>query len=158
MKPKLILLCVLIPLIAGLALPGCKSPPETAEASAQKFTRQLRDAVSGNVADSGRKDQMLALVDQMETTQQTYNQDVAAFVASFRQLNTSYDTPRATFDELFKAFDAQRVAARDRFLDVHFQLTTLATAGEWKKIGKAEKKLYEDLLKPRAQPDEEDAS
>ena len=154
MKTKLIFL---LALALGLALPGCKSPPPPPEVAAQKLTVQLRDAVTENVADAGRKDQMLALVGQLDTVQVDYNANVAAFVASYKQLNTGYETPRAAFDDLFKGYDAQRIASRDRFLAVHFQLTALATAAEWKKLGKVEKKIYQELLKPRAQQ-EEDAS
>ena len=153
MKTKLLLLFTLA---LGLALPGCKSPPPP-EVTAQKFTQQLREAVAENVADAARKDQMLALVGQLDAVEGEFNGNVTAFVAAFRALNAGYDTPRAAFDDLFKTYDAQRISARDRFLDVHFQLTALATAGEWKKIGKVEKKIYTELPKPRAQQ-EEDAS
>jgi len=149
MKSKL--LCLALAL--GLAITGCKSAPLTPEAGAQKFTLQLREAVSANVTDQARKEQMLALVDQMEAVQSDFNRDVTAFVGSFRQLNTSYDTPRSDFDALFKTYDTQRIQARNRFLDVHFQLTALATADEWKRIGKVEKKIYQELLKPRQAPE-----
>ena len=154
MKTKLLLS---LALALGLALPGCKSPPPPPAESAQKFTMELRDAVTGTVTDPARVNQMVALIDQLDAAEVEFNQHVTTFIASFKQLNAGYDTPRAAFDDLFKTYDAQRIATRDRFLEVHFKLTALATKDEWKKIGKVEKKIYEELLKPRAQQ-EEDAS
>ena len=158
MKTKILFTAALAGVLAlGLALAGCKSPKPTPEAGAWKFTQALRESVSDTVRDQGRKDQLLALISQMDAVEKEFNGDVAAFVASFRRLNAGYDTPRAAFDDLFKTYDAQRIAARDRFVAVHFQMTALATPDEWGKIGKVEKKIYNELLKPRAQQ-KEDAS
>ena len=147
MKSKLIFFAVAL----ALVVVGCKSSTPTPDAGAQKYMQQLREAVSGTVEDPGRKDRMLALVGQMESVEKGFNQDVSAFVGSFRLLNTNYNTPRSEFDALFQNYDGQRIQARDRFLALHFQLTALATAEEWKRIGKVEMKMYEELLKPREQ-------
>ena len=146
---------ILLILALGLLVPACKSPPPTPEAGAQKFTKELRDTVSGSVAGPDRVSQMIALVDQLDAVEVEFNGNVTDFIAGYRRLNAGYDTPRAAFDELFKNYEARRIAARDRFLAVHFQLAALATPDEWKKIGKAEKKIYEELLKARAQTPED---
>lgn len=140
---------VLLAALLVLALPGCKNNEAMSDSGGQTHLRQLREAVSGAVNEQDRRDRMLRIVGSMETVASTFDRDVSAFVESFRRLNTNYDTPRADFDALFMGYDAQRMRARDSFLDLHFQLTALATADEWKRIGKVEKKMYDELLKPK---------
>ena len=66
------------------------------------------------------------------------------FVEGYRKLNADYDSTRPAFDQLFADYNAKRIKARNEALDLHFQLASLATVGEWGAIGKAEAKLYEE--------------
>ncbi len=88
---------------------------------------------------------MLLIVDQVQALQVRFSDETRRFIQDYRKLNAHYAAPRAAFDQLFSGFNAQRIKARDEALDLHFQLAALATDGEWRKLGKAETKLYEEL-------------
>jgi hypothetical protein len=133
-----------------VAAPGCGGTKPTIEQVIQSSNQRLRQAVSSNVADEGRKAQMLMLVDQIETVQSSLSKETADFVQNYRKLNADYDTPRAAFDQLFSDYNGQRIKARNQAIDLHFQLASLATASEWDPIGKAEVKLYEEVSEARA--------
>ncbi len=135
-----------------MTLAGCKSTEVTApNAGALKYAQQLRATVSEVVTDNERKGQMLAQIDHLDAAESTFNRDVTAFVSAFRELNASYDAPRTAFEDLFMKFESQRIASREQVLDAHFRLHELARPDEWKKIKKIEKKMYEEMLKPRSQ-------
>ena len=137
--------------VIAVAVSGCAGTTPTPEQAIQDAGRELRQAVSGNVADAGRRDQMLALVDQIEATQRSFSTQAADFASQYSRMNADYDAPRARFEELFSAFNEHRIQSRDRVLELHFRLAALATAEEWKPIGKAEAKLYEDAHLARAE-------
>lgn len=113
----------------------------------------MREAVSRSVEEKDRRERMLALVDQMEAVERGIHQDLAVFIEKYRGMNGDYEAPRAAFDDLFGEFGARIKNARDRFFDLHFQLTALSTAEEWDQIVKYEVEAYEEIIKPRVQKD-----
>ena len=139
-----------------LAAGGCadSSAKPTDDQIFHDASEELRQSISRGVEDQTRRDQMLNLVDQIESTQRDFSTRAVAFGEKYRAMNADYDTPRAQFDALFLDFNAQRIRSRDRILDLHFQLAALATAKEWTRIGKAESSMYTDVRIARAQPPE----
>jgi len=136
---------------AGLVISGCRGTKPSPEAKSQEYVHKFREAVSRSVGEKDRRDRMLVLVDQMEAVERSLNDDLAVFVEKYRGLNGDYEAPRAVFDELFGDFDARIKKTRDRFFDLHFQLTALSTAEEWDRIVKYEVEAYEEITKPRVQ-------
>jgi hypothetical protein len=134
----------------AMALGGCAGTKLTPEETLQGASQELRQTVSKNVGDPGRRQQMLGLVDQIESTQRSFSAQAAEFAAQYSRMNADYDTARARFEELFSDYNSRRIQSRDRILDLHFQLAALATTEEWIWIGKAEAKLYEETGKARA--------
>jgi hypothetical protein len=134
----------------ALALGGCAGATLTPEETLQGASQELRQTVSKNVGDPGRRQQMLGLVDQIESTQRSFSAQAAEFAAQYSRMNADYGTARAQFEELFSDFNSRRIQSRDRILELHFQLAAMATAQEWIWIGKAEAKLYEETGKARA--------
>jgi hypothetical protein len=128
---------------ATLAVTGCTKPNR--EEAIQRYSQELRETVSSSVPADPRRGQMLRIVDQLEALHLRFSRETADFIESYRKLNADYDSTRPAFDRLFTDYTAQRVQARNEALDLHFQLTSLATAGEWDRIGKAETKLYEKV-------------
>ena len=96
----------------------------------------------------------MRLVDQIETVQTSFNADASAFVSKYQSVNADYDAPRATIEQLFSDFDADRIRARNQVLDLHFQLASLATDKEWGPIGKAEVRMYEGIGEARTAQEE----
>jgi hypothetical protein len=140
---------VMISAIA-LATPGCRGAQLTPGQVIQNSSQKLRQAVSSNVGEEGRKAQMLAVVDQIEAVQGSLSKETADFIQSYRKLNADYDAPRAAFDQLFSDYNGQRIKARNQALDLHFQLASLASANEWGPIGKAEAKSYQEFSEAEA--------
>jgi uncharacterized protein YozE (UPF0346 family) len=128
-----------------LATPGCRGTKLTPQQVIQSSSQKLRQAVSNDVADEGRKTQMLTVVDQMEAVQTSFSKETADFVGKYRKLNADYDATRPAFDQLFADYNGQRIKARNQAVDLHFQLASLAAASEWDSIGKAEVKMYEEV-------------
>lgn len=137
----------------GLVVPGCRGTKPPPEAKTQEIVHKMREAVSRSVEEKDRRDRMLALVDQMEAVERGIHLDVAVFIEKYRGMNGDYEAPRAAFDDLLGEFDARIKNARDRFFDLHFQMTALSTAEEWDRIVKYEVEAYEEIIKPRVQKD-----
>jgi hypothetical protein len=134
-------------LVCAVTLPvaGCGGKDRTKQQTLERYSEKLREAVSANVAEEGRKTQMLLIVDQVEALHRRFSQETADFIESYRKLNADYEATRPAFDQLFSDYSAKRIRARSEALDLHFQLASLATTDEWHAIGKAEIKLYEEV-------------
>jgi len=139
-----VLLTILVGAVA-FTVPGCGGKKPTRAQAIERYSQVLREAVSINVPDEGRKAQMILIVDEVEALNHRFSQQTADFVESYRKLNADYYSTRSAFDQLFSDYSAKRVKARNEALDLHFRLASLATVGEWDAIGKAEMKLYEEV-------------
>jgi hypothetical protein len=131
-----------------LCVAGCGGKP-TREQSIERYSQDLREAVSSSVSDERRREQMLAVVDQLKAVNLRFSQETAEFIENYRKLNADFDATRSAFDQLFSDYNAKRVKARNEVLDLHFQLTSLATTAEWNTIGRAETKLYKKVNETR---------
>jgi hypothetical protein len=138
-------LAIVVASAITLVIPGCRGTQLTSEQVIQSSSQKLRQAVSSNVAEEGRKAQMLMLVDQMEVLQTRFNKETADFVANYRKLSADYGAKRPAFDQLFSDYSGQRIKDRNQALDLHFRLASLAMASEWDPIGKAEVKMYKEV-------------
>jgi hypothetical protein len=133
----------------ALAVPGCGGTNPTTSQTIERYAEELREAISSNVLAEGRKTQMLKVVDQVQALQLRFSQETMDFVENYRKLNAEYDATRPAFDQMFADYNAKRIKARSEALDLHFQLASLATADEWKAVGKAEAKMYEEANEAR---------
>jgi hypothetical protein len=147
------LACLLVS-FAVVALPGCKSNNPNPEQTTESATQKLRRVIASDVAEQGRRAQMLKLVDRMEEVQSAFNKEIADFVTHYQTLNANYDATRAAFDQLFSQYNTERTQARSQALDLHFQLAALATDKEWGRIGEAEAKMYNAIGIARAKEEE----
>jgi hypothetical protein len=135
-----LLFCVVV-----LANAGCGRAKPTRGEVIERYTQELREAVSAHVPEEERKARMLLIVDRLEALNVRFDQETADFIASYRKLNADYDAARPALEQLFSDYSAKRVQARSEALDLHFQLASLATAAEWDPIVKAEGRLYEEV-------------
>jgi hypothetical protein len=142
-------LLALLSCTAALTVSGCGGKEPTREQTIERYSDELREAVSGSVADQQRKAQMLQIVDQLEAVHLRFGKEVGDFIASYRKLNADYQATRPAFEQLFADYGAKRLSARSAALELHFQLAALATADEWPRIGKAETRLYEKVNNAR---------
>ena len=138
-------LLMLVASAVMLMAAGCNRTKPSRHEIVERYSQELREAVSATVTAEGRKTQMLLLVDQLEAVNVRFSQETADFIGHYRKLNADYDAPRSAFEQLFSDYTAKRVQARSDALGLHFQLASLASAEEWSSIGKAEGKLYEEV-------------
>ena len=136
--------------VVTLPVAGCGGKERSKQQTLERYSEKLREAVSANVADQGRKAQMLLIVDKVEALHRRFSQETTDFIESYRKLNADYEASRPAFDQLFSDYSAKRIEARSEALDLHFQLASLATEDEWHAIGKAEIKLYEEVNAARS--------
>lgn len=139
-------------LVCAVTLPvaGCGGKDPTKQQTLERYSQKLRETVSAKVAEEGRKAQMLLIVDKVEALHRRFSQETADFIESYRKLNADYEATRPAFDQLFSDYSAKRIKARGEALDLHFELASLATEDEWRAIGKAEIKLYEEVNATRS--------
>jgi hypothetical protein len=138
-------LLTLLACAVTLTAAGCSRTKPTRNQVIERYSQELREAVSASVPAEGRRAQMLLLVDQLEAVNVRFSQETAEFIGHYRKLNADYDASRPAFEQLFSDYTAKRVQARSEALELHFQLASLASIEEWHSIGKAEGKLYEEV-------------
>jgi len=119
-----------------------------------KYTKEMREAVSINVTDKTRRDQVLRLIGQMETVMQAFNMDIEAFVDQYRVLDTDHSTSRQSYNSLIEDFSNQRKQAQEKLFDLHFAAIALMTKDEWDQVVEYEKNAVEAMIQSRG-PDED---
>ena len=140
---------VSIILISMFALNGCAKNKATPAEVITKYTRDMREAVSVNINDDTRRDQVLQLIGQMESVMQDYNKDIHTFVDQYRVLDKDYSTSRQSFKNLIVEFSPQRKQAQEEIFDLHFKAVALMSKEEWDKVVKYEKKAIGAMIESR---------
>ena len=140
---------VTIMLISMFALNGCAKNKETPSEDISKYTTDMRQAVSVNINEADRREQVLQVIGQMELVMQDYNKDIHAFVDRYRVLDKDYNTPRQSFKNLIMEFSSQRKQAQAEIFDLHFKAVALMSKEEWDKVVKYEKKAIGAMIEAR---------
>lgn len=150
MKSRLRFL-VLVPfvLISMFVLNGCAKNKATPAEDISKYTKEMREAVSININDDTRRDQVLQLIGQMESVMQDYNKDIHTFVDRYRVIDKDYSTSRQSFKGLIEEFSTQRKQAQEKIFDLHFKAVALMTKEEWSQVVKYEKKAIGAMIESR---------
>ncbi|MCG6887773.1 MAG: hypothetical protein LJE74_11230 [Proteobacteria bacterium] len=142
---KFMVLILVSVFVAG----ACARSKTTPETEALNYTQEMREAVSLNVQDAGRRKQLLALIDKMDKLIESYNNDIRTFVNKFGALNANYDITRQEMDGLIAEFADQRRQAQARIIDLNLQARSLTTTKEWDQIVRYEKNAIEATIQPR---------
>ena len=142
---------VLVPsvLISMFALNSCAKNKATPSEDISKYTTDMRQAVSVNINEADRREQVLQVIGQMELVMQDYNKDIHAFVDRYRVLDKDYNTPRQSFKNLIMEFSSQRKQAQAEIFDLHFKAVALMSKEEWDKVVKYEKKAIGAMIEAR---------
>lgn len=135
-------------------LNACAKNKATPAEDISKYTKEMRDAVSINVTDKTRRDQVLRIIAQMETVMQDFNTDIEAFVDQYRVLDTDHGTSRQSYNSLIEDFSNQRKQAQEKLFDLHFAAVALMTKDEWDQVVEYEKNAIEAMIQSRG-PDED---
>lgn len=140
---------ILIMLFGMYALNGCAKNKATPSEDISKYTTDMRQAVSVNINEADRREQILHLIGQMELVMQDFNKDIHAFVDQYRILDKDYNTPRQSFKNLIVEFSSQRKQAQEEIFDLHFKAVALMSKEEWDKVIKYEKKAIGAMIEAR---------
>lgn len=140
---------ILIMLFGMYALNGCAKNKATPSEDISKYTTDMRQAVSVNINQADRREQILQLIGQMELVMQDFNKDIHAFVDQYRILDKDYNTPRQSFKNLIVEFSSQRKQAQEEIFDLHFKAVALMSKEEWDKVIKYEKKAIGAMIEAR---------
>lgn len=124
---------------------GCGSKPPSAEVQLRQDAVELRTVINQQVADPGRRAQLIERANALEREVQDFSTKAWTFAESLKALNGDYDTPPEKIRELFKQFDDQRIAMVSKVEDLHFQMLALTTPDEWSDIGRAEIRSLETM-------------
>ena len=140
---------ILIMLFSMYALNGCAKNKAEPSEDILKYTTDMRQAVSVNINEADRREQILHLIGQMELVMQDFNKDIHAFVDQYRILDKDYNTPRQSFKNLIVEFSSQRKQAQAEIFDLHFKAVALMSKEEWDKVVKYEKKAIGAMIEAR---------
>ena len=140
---------ILIMLFSMNALNGCAKNKAEPSEDISKYTTDMREAVSVNINEADRREQILQLIGQMELVMQDYNKDIHTFVDRYRVLDKDYNTPRQSFKNLIMEFSTQRKQAQAEIFDLHFKAVALMSKEEWDKVVKYEKKAIGAMIEAR---------
>lgn len=147
---------VSIMLISMFALNSCAKNKVTPSEDISKYTKDMRQAVSVNINDADRREQVLQLIGKMEAVMQDFNNDIHVFVDQYRVLDKDYSTPRQSFKNLIVEFSTQRKQAQNKIFDLHFKAVALMTKEEWAQVVKYEKKAIGAMIESRDPQEDSD--
>ena len=154
-KPGLLWLISIV-LVSLCVLNACAKNKATPAEDISKYTKAMRDAVSINVTDNARRDQVLRIIAQMETVMQDFNRDIEAFVDQYTLLDTDHSASRQAYDRLIEDFSNQRKQAQEKLFDLHFAVIALMTKDEWDQVVEYEKNAVEAMIQSRGPVEDAD--
>ena len=138
----------LLTLVLCLCLTACGggsgvSPEDQQEAA----LADLRTAVNETIVDAQRKDEVLQIIDELETAAAELHDALVARRSEVLRLNADYDATREELLELANSLDAQVREERTQVFELRRQLTGAMTPDEWSDLQKAETKAMKALAK-----------
>lgn len=120
-------------------LAGCSSL--TPMEATQKAGDDTRALIREQVADEGRANQMIALVDQLEKDLMAYVDIQAAHEEVLRVKNADYDTSHAEMQRLYDAYNRDTRGLGMKIMQTDLAMKKLATPAEWAVISKPKHRI-----------------
>jgi hypothetical protein len=129
-------LCIAIVSLVVACAKDDVAPVDVEKQAFEDLRTEIRDAVS----DSAREEETIRLVGVLEDDLAALRTNIAARKIKVRELNASYDTPRAEFDAALAGIEAEVRDHKIRVSETHRALLTNVTAEERSAIAKAQTK------------------
>lgn len=107
---------------------------------------ELRQFVSTSVTDVSRRESMLRELSAMTITLQQYDAAAKRAGHELRSLAGRYDARRGDFERIFRLAEAERLAARDRYMTHLLAMREQATDDEWESMFALEVKVHENRV------------
>jgi hypothetical protein len=128
---------------------ACASQPRPAAAeTAQATLSDLRGAVLVDIKDHARAQEVSTLVDRLAEEDRNARDSVAAYRGRLLALNANYDATEDDFNELFAAFNNERLTRQHRIAELWITMASLTTDAEWDALGKARIAAVKALVTP----------
>jgi capsule polysaccharide modification protein KpsS len=122
----------------ALALFGCAKPQQSSTARVDAPIQEMRHAIEKKIPEPARQAQLLSIVDTLDGVLKEHATDLEMLSRDLSRLNADYDSPREAFDKAVSDFAQRAHSRKQRVLDLHFQMSGLTSAEEWKPISKHE--------------------
>jgi hypothetical protein len=130
----------------ALGIAGCSGNKQTPQEAEQQAFEDVKAEIQSVVTDPKRAAQAADLIDELETSLDKVQADIAKRKANLRQLDQNYDTPREAFETELAALRSEFRANGRRVSAVRQQLTEVLTDEEWAALEKARSKALESAL------------
>ena len=131
--------------ICALAAAACSSSGSATDP--EKFRRQVadyrdheRELVRETVADAGRAERLITLLDERGAAIEQYARAVTDYREAMTKLNADYRAERADFVRLIENYNREREIGHRRFLDLLAAMREETTAEEWKVVARFQAK------------------
>ena len=140
-------LCVLLGFVSACSMFGKKETDEFEPVS--EWIEDKRERVAENIKDPDKKNDMLAVVDQLEKDLMELDRIIQKLYANLNTLNGNYNSTPEEFRKVFSEFEAERKEIRDRIIDSRFKMRNLSTPEEWEEITDYSKRkgLYRQTIR-----------
>jgi hypothetical protein len=133
--------------IMALGIAGCSSNKQTPQEAEQQAFADVKAEIQSVVTDPDRAAQAIDLIDDLKTSLDKVQADIAKRKANLGQLHQDYDIPREAYENELAAMRAEFHANGQRVFAVRRQLTEVLTDEEWTTLEKARSKALESSLK-----------
>jgi len=129
---------IILTIASATALLGCAKPPKSSSELVEAPIQEMRHAIEKTIPEAARQGQLLSVVDLLDGVLKEHATDLEALSRDLSGLNADYDSSREAFDKALSDFAQRAHSRKQRVLDLHFQMTALTSAEEWKPISKHE--------------------
>ena len=135
---------LLIAVIAAMAVGLGGSKKATEFESGGEWLSDMRARITEKIDDAETATAVLAELDLIEAELEALDAIVVEYYQHLNQLDRSYDTRRADFENDIMEFNVARMASRDRIIDIRFRMRNHTTPDQWKIIADIDKSLFEE--------------
>jgi len=132
-------------------LAGCKHETP-AQQEQQIASRETSDVAASEkrirevVHDSGRADQLVALLSELQKVVQNGAASAKEHRAAYAALNANYSATRTDYQSLFARQDARRDALLNKVVTIREQMAALLTDEEWEQLKHDRIKTFDAML------------
>jgi len=136
---------VIAALAAGLAGTS-RGGKETAEFQpGGSWLSDMRARVTEQIDDDATATAILAELDKIEAELIDLDVAVKAYYVQLNELDRNYETRRADYEAAIMKFNTERMAVRDRIINIRFRMRDHTTPAQWKIIADIDKSLLEEF-------------
>ena len=132
---------LILPLLLAICASGVGCRSLSQAESTQSALDGTRELIREHIAEPARADQMLAIVDQLDTDLDAYVVTRTGIDEALALKNADYDTSRADMQALYDSRNREYRAVVIKLSEASMALSKLATPEEWEAVGKPKHRI-----------------